>query len=138
MTQLPEHIPTISQQTRLFLGSCLLGIPIGFLLDGFRILRSLLPHRYIAVFIEDALFVSSSIFLVLCYSATFGDSRLRIYCVIGAMLGLLLYLLTIGVLTMRITQKIRKIAQNMCMIFKSHIVRMRAVFVKAYENRKKA
>lgn len=138
MMQIPEHIPTISQQTRLFLGSCLLGVPIGLLLDCFRVLRALLPHHTIAVFLEDTLFSCIAIFLIQCYAAMFAHGILRMYFLVGALLGLTLYLLTIGNIIMRITRKLRKFIEYIHHFIKRFLRKMKSIFVKAYENQKNA
>ena len=98
---LPEHILTIHEQTRMFLGSVLLGLPAGLLLDVFRSLRTLVPHGKVAVFLEDTLFAFLTAVMLQTYAVMFVHSSLRFYCALGAFLGLLLYMLTIGALWMR-------------------------------------
>lgn len=120
-----EHIASISEQTRLFLGSCLLGLPIGMLLDVFRLLRLALPHRTIAVFLEDTIFMILSIFAVQSYAVMFAHSQMRGFFIVGALLGLLLYLLMIGAVWMRILHKFRRFFDSipvfLCMIWKKSL-----------------
>ncbi len=106
---LPEHILTVQAQTWLFLGSVLLGLPLGLLLDCFRIARALIPHRAFAVFLEDALYVFVCAFCLQIYASVFAHSVLRMYCFLGALLGLLLYLCTVGTVIMRICGTLRSL-----------------------------
>lgn len=101
-----ETFFSISEQTQLFLGSVLLGLPIGLLLDGFRFLRMLLPHHSAAVFLEDSALTAGAMFLLQTYAVMFGRSEMRGYFCIGAALGFLLYLLTIGCVLTRMRQKL--------------------------------
>lgn len=102
-----DHIAPISEQARLFLGSAALGLPIGLLLDAFRLLRALFPHHAIAVFIEDTAFVCISMLILQCYGIMFAHGSIRGYFAIGAVLGLAVYLLTIGAVWMRMLKKIK-------------------------------
>lgn len=118
-----EHIASISEQTRLFLGSCLLGLPLGIFLDLFRFVRTVFPHSAFTVFIEDALFTILSVLAVQCYAVMFAHSQLRGFFAVGAMLGLLLYLVTIGSVWMRMLRKFRRTFDKfpvfLCMIWKN-------------------
>lgn len=107
MQMLPEHFFSISEEARLFLGSCLLGLPIGMLLDIFRLLRATLPHHAIAVFLEDVCFALAAMVMLQCYATMFARSDLRGYFAVGALLGLTLYLLTIGTVWMQILRKLK-------------------------------
>ena len=109
---LPEHIFTIREQTRMFLGSVLLGLPAGLLLDVFRSLRTLVPHGKAAVFLEDTLFAFLTAVMLQTYSVMFVHGSLRIYCALGAFLGLLLYLLTIGALWMRFLRTLHRLTSG--------------------------
>lgn len=130
-----EHIASISEQTRLFLGSCLLGLPIGICLDCFRFLRMLLPHHKIAVFLEDAALVLFSALLLQSYALMFAHGSLRGYFALGAALGLTLYLLTIGLVWIRILRKFkdffRAVPVSICMILKKSF----RFFVGCYEKK---
>lgn len=108
MTEIPGDHLTIYAQSMRFLGSFLIGLPVGLLLDCFRTLRAILPHHVIAVFLEDTLFAFLSCFLVQCYVWMFADGMLRWHYAAGAMLGFLLYLLTIGAVWMRILKRLRR------------------------------
>ena len=107
---LPEHILTIHEQTQIFLGSVLLGLPVGLLLDVFRSLRTFIPHGRIAVFWEDTVFISLTAVMLQTYAVMFAHSIMRGYWILGMFLGFLLYLLTIGALWMRFLRAAHRIS----------------------------
>ena len=93
---LSDYLMTVRAQTWLFLGSCVLGLGLGLLLDCFRLLRVLLPHPAAAVLMEDALYAAGCVLLVQCYAVSFGNGRTELWMILGAVLGLALYLVTAG------------------------------------------
>ncbi len=109
---MPDFSISVSQEARLFLMSCLLGIPIGMLLDGFRLLRALLPHHKLTVFLEDALLAFSACLLLQFYASAFARSDLRYYFAVGALLGLCLWVLTVGAVWMRMLTRVRSRAKQ--------------------------
>jgi len=105
---MPEYLPSISQETRLFLWSCLLGLPLGMLFDSLRLLRALLPHHRAAVFFEDLLLSLSACVLLQLYATVFAHDALRWYYALGAMLGLALWLLTFSAVWTRMLRLLRR------------------------------
>ncbi len=108
MNELPGFAVPISEEARLFLMSCLLGVPLGMLFDLFRTLRALLPHHPVIVFLEDAFFSICFCVSLQLYASAFGQDALRWYYALGALLGLALWLLTLGALWMRLLRGIRR------------------------------
>jgi len=106
--ELTGHVFTIAQETQLFLGSCLLGVPLGMFWDGFRLLRTLLPHHWSAVFIEDTVFAAMTALVIECYGMMTAGGAVRYYYAAGALLGLALYLLTFGAVTKRMMLRFRR------------------------------
>ena len=91
-----------------------MGLPLGILLDGFRFLRMLWPHRGIAVFLEDMCFSATAMLLLQCYATMFARGELRLYYALGALLGLILYLMTIGAVWSRMLQRCKGAVQRAC------------------------
>ncbi|MBQ5332994.1 MAG: spore cortex biosynthesis protein YabQ [Oscillospiraceae bacterium] len=94
----PETFMPVCRQTELFLLSVLLGGGIGVLYDVFRALRAIFPlmGRTVPTAVCDI------IFLLLCglgmflFSVMAGDGQVRGYYLLGAILGMVIYLLTAG------------------------------------------
>ncbi|MBR6420423.1 MAG: spore cortex biosynthesis protein YabQ [Oscillospiraceae bacterium] len=109
MNELPGFAVPISEEARLFLMSCLLGVPLGMLFDLFRTLRALLPHHPVIVFLEDTFFALCFCVSLQLYASAFGQDALRWYYTLGALLGLALWLLTLGAVWMRLLRGIRRL-----------------------------
>ncbi|MCR5307257.1 MAG: hypothetical protein K6E36_12280 [Oscillospiraceae bacterium] len=108
MNGLTGQIAAVSEEARMFLLSVLLGLPAGLLLDALRLLRALIPHGAAAVFFEDALYVFSLMLMLQCAALMFLQGSLRLYCALGMLLGLALYLLTAGAVTGRLLRSLRR------------------------------
>ena len=107
MYDLPEHLPPVRTETLQFLGSLLVGIPAGLLLDTLRTLRAFLPHHPLAVFLEDFFYSAACGVMVAAYAWGFCGSVLRWYLVLGAGIGLVLYLVSAGAVWMRMLAILR-------------------------------
>lgn len=138
--ELSEQIFTIEQETWLFLGSCLLGIPVGMLLDLMRLLRTILPHHAAAVFLEDALLICFAAILVQCYATMFARGALRYYDALGCCCGFLIYLCTVGAVWQRMLSRMRDGVHRFSDRFRQSCYRiwqkMQSVFVRSPEKRK--
>ena len=129
---------TVSAETRLFLLSVLLGLPLGILLDAFRLLRALIPHCWLPVLLEDALYAFTFVFLLECCAMTFAGGSVRYYYALGAAVGLLLYLMTLGVLTGRLIAQVRRMRSGIHRRFRACVQRIahkiRLLFMKLHKN----
>ncbi len=88
---IPETFVSAEMQLLLFAGSCLMGIPCGMVTDVFRLLRRIVPHGRIAVVVEDIFCAAVSAVLLAGYMTAFAGGDFRIYYLIGAMIGFVLY-----------------------------------------------
>ena len=134
MNDLSGYAIPVSLEARLFLGSCLLGLPIGLLLDIFRTLRALLPHPKFVVFLEDALLSLAGCVLLQLYATVFARDSLRWYFALGAALGLALYLLTIGLLWGRCLGVLRKILRGIARLVGRMRQKIMRIFVRNGKN----
>lgn len=89
---------SVSQQTASFLLSVLLGAALGVVYDCFRVARILLPPlaKPKPTFWEDILFWLIYGFCVFCFAAATARGQVRIFMLLGSILGFTLYILTIG------------------------------------------
>lgn len=100
-----EQALPVALELRRVLYALPLGLICGLLFDIMRILRALLPHHYIAVFLEDTLFSFLCCFMLQCYAWSFCGGALRWQYAAGAGIGLCLYLLTAGLVISRILRR---------------------------------
>jgi hypothetical protein len=89
--ELMKEFFTISEQARLFLFSCLLGLPVGIVFDVFRIFRKIFPHKKFVIHIEDVLFIFIWAILIVLYYTSFGLGQFRGIYVLGSGLGFVIY-----------------------------------------------
>ena len=115
---------TVAEELLRFLRSLLIGLPAGVLLDLFRTLRAFLPHHPAAVFLEDTIYVFALCFFLQCYVWMYADTVFRWPYALGEILGLAVYMLTVGAVWKRMLRRIR------CRFF-----RIRSFFCRAVSGR---
>lgn len=86
----------ISEQALLFLMSVVMGVFFGLLYEVFRISRIAFNLSKLAIAIEDFVFLMLCAIGVFAFSIEYGNGMIRLFFVIGALLGAILYLLTVG------------------------------------------
>lgn len=94
--QIPDTFLTIHEETLLFLASVLLGCGLGILFDLLRTLRMLLPHKSWFVALEDVLFLLVWAGAVVSFTSAFAKGDLRMYYILGNIIGFVLYRLILG------------------------------------------
>ena len=93
-----ETFFTVSQQTMQFLLSIVMGAALGVVYDFFRVLRIIFPF----VSKKAILCISDIIFMLICgtsvfvFDLMFCRGQLRFFCLVGASLGFILYILSLG------------------------------------------
>lgn len=93
----PETFFTVSEQMKLFICSCLLGVPLGLCFDVFRTLRLCIPHGKWLVAVEDIYFLLLWSGSLLCFATVMARGEMRGYYVLGSTLGFFLYQCTLGI-----------------------------------------
>ena len=122
------------QQELLRLGqSVLLGIGCGICFDALRLLRALIPHGWLAVFLEDALFSFLFCFAFQVDAWSFCGGALRWQQLCGMGLGAAVYLGSIGLVTARMLCRMRRFRQKIAHLFR-HICKKHGVSEKISES----
>ena len=96
----------VTDQALLFLIFIVNGIIIGLLFDFFRILRRSFKTKDFITYIEDILFWVLTGLLLLYSVFTFNNGEIRLYMFIGALLGCIIYMLSISNFIVKINTKI--------------------------------
>ena len=96
----------VTDQALLFLIFIINGIIIGLLFDFFRILRRSFKTKDFITYIEDILFWVLTGLLLLYSIFTFNNGEIRLYMFIGAILGCIIYMLSISNFIVKINTKI--------------------------------
>ncbi len=96
-------------QHYLFLTSLLAGVLCGAVYDIFRILRAFAFKNRVIVFIEDVIYCLfvTLVFLVLFYN--YSEGRIRFYAFAGIIAGFSAYYFTVGTLTRKIFEAVRRL-----------------------------
>ena len=76
--------------------SVVMGVFFGLLYEVFRISRIAFNLSKITIAIEDFVFLMLCAIGVFAFSLEYGNGMIRLFFVIGALLGAILYLLTVG------------------------------------------
>lgn len=95
---------SISEQALEFLAACLLGAGIGVLYDVFRILRIAFKHGRIITIAEDLLFWILSAVITFFFLLLFSEGQVRVYILLGELLGFTVYYFSLGCLVMRFSE----------------------------------
>lgn len=96
----------MASQTVLFIEALALGFVLGFCMEPLRICRLMLRPGAVSVFFQDIIYwffcsVCSFVFIL-----TVNSGQLRIFLIIGIVLGMVIYFLTLGALIMRASKAI--------------------------------
>ena len=93
-------------QAYLFLVFSLTGVIIGILFDFFRILRRSIKTPNIITYIQDILFWILTGIIVLYSIWYFNNGELRIFVLLGLILGVLIYITTLSNIIVKIFTKV--------------------------------
>jgi len=101
----------MSGQAIIFLASALGGAVLGILFDALRAIRKLVRHKTAATAAEDALFWIVATLLMFWLLMQINDGAFRFYPLLGAVLGVVLYVMTLSKLV------IKMLVAALCVIF---------------------
>lgn len=93
---IPDTYLTVHEELILFLGSVILGCALELIFDIFRSLRVIIPHKAAANAIEDIIFIMIWAGSIACFTSIFAKGYLRIFYIVGSILGFVLCKLTVG------------------------------------------
>lgn len=112
---------SVAHQSNVFLCSILIGVVLSVLYDMFRVARKEVRHKNIFVMFEDVVFwlLCTAFMFVFMYNINSG--QFRVYIIVGAILGCILYYLTISRFVVKvfciITDIIKKTIKALLKIF---------------------
>lgn len=94
------------QQAYLFLGALLIGFVLGFTYDLLRVFRKIVPHPKFVVHIEDLLFWITVTIAMFYFMLSKNYGEVRGFSIIAALIGMLVYFLTVSKLFMKVSMAI--------------------------------
>lgn len=110
----PETFYSVHEQLILFGISCIFGAVLGVCYDVFRTVRVILPHNSWLVLFEDILFLAGYTVFLTSFVSAAARGELRLYFVIGNILGFAVYLCTVGSAVIR---TMKKLFSFICTVF---------------------
>lgn len=132
------QVNQVSAQTLIFLYSVALGGVFGIIYDIFRLIRISLSAKKYLTAVFDVLYFALITLIFFWFSMNIGQGATRLFHIIGAALGLVLYLVTIGLVMGKIMRfVISKIKWVLCLIFKPFAMIFKFIWNKTENIRKK-
>lgn len=102
----------VQNQTYLFLVFSLTGVIIGILFDFFRILRKSFKTSDIITYLEDIIFWILTGFIVLYNIWYFNNGEIRLFMILGIIMGAIIYMLTLSNIIIKIFYEIINILKK--------------------------
>lgn len=129
-----ETFFNVNEQVWLFIFSCVLGVGLGIAYDMIRMVRILLPHHKVAIFVEDMFYIVFFAMTVFIFTYEKARGQLRFFIFIGAILGLIIYILTVGNVVVNVTKMIVTILYKILFaVYKIFIAPIVKIFVIIYQ-----
>lgn len=99
---------SLAAQSQGFLTSCIVGFALGAFYDIFRILRILFRTEKRHVFFQDIFFMACAAVVTFLLALAVNWGELRFFILAGEIIGICVYYLTVGEVTVRIAKLIYK------------------------------
>ncbi|MBC8545335.1 spore cortex biosynthesis protein YabQ [Clostridiaceae bacterium NSJ-31] len=96
----------VNTQTTVFLQSLALGFALGLFYDVFRIFRLAIRHSSAIIFLEDITYFVVCAIVTFLFSLSAINGHVRVFLVIGELLGATVYYFSLGALVMRVSKAI--------------------------------
>ncbi|MDD6806853.1 MAG: spore cortex biosynthesis protein YabQ [Oscillospiraceae bacterium] len=97
------YLPTIELQTKYFFYSIFVGVLIALIYDLFRLIRKIIYKKINPkLYLSDILTPIIASLLLTVFTVVFGFGQIRIYSILGSIIGFVIYINTVGLLTFRI------------------------------------
>ncbi len=97
---------SLTAQTVAFFITVLSGVLFGMIYDILRIFRIAVRHKTVAIIIEDIIFFTVIAFLTFLLALAQDRGDIRLYHIIGEILGFVIYYLTLGEAVLAVADKI--------------------------------
>ncbi len=105
-------ILSVNAQTLLFFSTIAVGGILGFIYDIFRIFRRLFKHGNFLTQIEDLIYWLLASFIMFYFMLNENYGEIRIFSMIGALIGVILYFFAISPFVLKVSLTILNIAKQ--------------------------
>ncbi|MGN0435694.1 MAG: spore cortex biosynthesis protein YabQ [Wujia sp.] len=98
----------------MFVISFIVGVLMGVSYDFLRVIRRVVLHGIVAISIEDIIYWILWTYLLVCILQSYNRGELRLYIILAIILGLVIYINTIGCVFMKLINYILKQIRKQC------------------------
>ena len=95
-----------------FLTACISGVALALFYDVFRVSRALLRPKKRSVFLQDLIFMSAAAVVTFLLALATNDGILRFYLLAGEGIGMCVYFLTVGEITVRLARLLLRLLRK--------------------------
>lgn len=103
-----DYIQGIGAQTEIFFFSLGFGFLLGILYDVFRTLRIIISDAKGFVIATDLSYFTVCSFLMFCFNLIVDNGRVRVYVVVGEILGWMIYYFSLGTVAIKLTNSVSR------------------------------
>ncbi len=100
-----DYIQGLSAQTEIFLLSLGFGFLLGILYDIFRTLRLIISGSSGFTVFADVVYFLVCAFLVFCFNLVVDSGKIRLYVLLGDMLGWMIYYFSFGEISIKLSNR---------------------------------
>ncbi len=111
-----DYIQGLSSQTEIFLLSLGFGFLLGILYDLFRTLRLIISNSSGFTVFADVMYFLVCAFLVFCFNLVVDSGKIRLYVLLGDLLGWLIYYFSFGEISVKLGNKGVTSAKRFCRV----------------------
>ena len=123
-----DYIQGLSAQTEIFLLSLGFGFLLGVLYDVFRTLRLIISSSSGFTVFADIMYFMLCAFLVFCFNLAVDSGKIRLYVLLGDLLGWLIYYFSLGEISVRLSNRIIASAKRCFRAVSAPIIRLKNRF----------
>lgn len=110
------EINSFNQYTS-FLYSIIMGLALGIIYDLFKLDRNIFKRSTVYIFVSDVLFWVISAFVLFSFCIVFSNGQIRGFIILGALLGFMIFRLTLSRLFWYFFKPIKKIIQKLDKVY---------------------
>jgi spore cortex biosynthesis protein YabQ len=113
---------TLAAQSQGLLVSCIVGFILGAVYDVFRVLRILFKSEKRHVFFQDLFFMAFAAVVTFLLALAVNWGEMRFYILAGEIIGICVYFLTVGEVTIRIAKLVYKVLYAVMKFIKKWLI----------------
>ncbi len=123
-----DYIQGLSEQTEIFFLSLGFGFLLGVVYDVFRVVRLIISRSAWFTVFMDILYFLICAFLIFSFNLVVDSGKIRVYVLLGDMLGWFIYYFSLGAITARLSNKFVSSARRLMTVIFRPVCRLKNRF----------